>query len=137
MTRREPADSPAWRSLIAIILLISGLGSIAWSFIALNVSTGRTAWSEEQAREYQAASSRLHSLSHQFAQQANRGNETVARQLKQAEADYDSLRGQLESAMARPQRIAILLRVAGLLLLVVGGACLYFGRPEPGGGKVK
>lgn len=130
MTRHEPANTLAWRSVTAVVLLVAGLGFIAWSFIVANVSTGHAAWSQEQAREYQAASSKLHSLSHEFALAAQSGNEpTVRDELRRAKSEYDELRGQLEIAMARPGRIAFWLRFAGLLLIAVGAVGLYWVRP--------
>jgi hypothetical protein len=130
MSRTEPAKGRAWQIIFAVILVAGGFGLIAWSFIWPSVSSRRSGWSQDQAREYQAASARLHSLSHQHAHAAERGNEAAVRaELDKAQANYEVLRGELESAMRRPRRIAILLRLAGLALVGAGAMILYFGPP--------
>ena len=118
MTTDEPATQLTSRHVVAAILVVGGLGLVALSFIWANVSTARSAWSQEQALEYQATSSKLHSLSHQFAQEAQRGNDQAIRaELEKTRAEYGELRAQLEGAMARPARIAFWLRIFGLLLI--------------------
>ena len=122
MDSAEPAKKLGWQQVLAALLLAGGLALVAWSFIWSNISTRSAAWSQEQAREYQATSIKLHGLSHQFAHEAQRGNEASVRaELDAAQAEYDVLRGQLESAMAWPSRIALAVRIGGLLLIVTGG----------------
>ena len=126
----EPAKKLGWQQVLAALLLAGGLALVAWSFIWSNISTRSAAWSQEQAREYQATSIKLHGLSHKFAHESQRGNEASVRaELDAAQAEYDVLRGQLESAMAWPSRIALAVRIGGLLLVVTGGVSLYFAPP--------
>jgi hypothetical protein len=129
MARLEPTSKLARGEVIAGLLLASGLALVAWSFIWTSVSGRPAGWSQEQAREYQAASAKLHGLSHEYVHESERGNEGAVRaELEQAQAEYDVLRGQLESAMHRPRRIALVMRFGGLLLIVIGAVSLYFGR---------
>jgi hypothetical protein len=125
----------AWQPLSAVLLVIAGLALIASSFIWPIVSTSVSGWTQEQALQYQAASARLHSLSHEFAHAAQQGNDqTLQTELDKTQAEYEVLRSQLESAMDRPRRVAWLLRLGGLLLAGVGVANLYFRTPTGDGG---
>ncbi len=131
----QPAIKPALRPILSIVLLIVGIALIAWSFIWASIATGSSTWSQEQARKYQAAATKLHSLSHQYAQEAARGNEAAVRDdLDKARAEYQSLRGELESAIGRPRYIAWMLRLAGLLLLI-GGVVSLLMLPAPSPGR--
>jgi hypothetical protein len=130
MASPEPAKRHAWQPVVAALLVVAGCGLIAWSFVWPSLSTSAAGWSREEAREYQAASAKVHSLSHQHAHAAERGNEAAVRaELDKAQVKYEVLRGQLENAMGRPRRIAILLRIAGFALVGVGAAILYFAPP--------
>ena len=132
MANPSAARPPVWRQVLAAFLLIAAIGLIAWSFILPGASNQRAAWSQEQARDYQAAAIKLHGLSHEFAHESREGNEEALRpELDKAQAEYDALRIQLESAMARPQRIAWILRFGGVLL-AVGGAAILLLLPAPG-----
>jgi Flp pilus assembly protein TadB len=131
MANASRARKPAWRQVLAAVLLIAAIGLIGWSFVLPSASSRRAAWSQEQALEYQAASIKLHSLSHEFAHEARKGNEEALRPaLDKADAEFEALRAELESAMGRPRRVVWLLRFGGVLL-AAGGAAILFLLPPP------
>jgi hypothetical protein len=127
MATSMPAKQSAGQSL-ALTLVICGLASFAISFIWPNQATSRANWSTEDAKAYQSASVKLHALSHESVHAAGTKNEKAIREkLDQAEAEYNALRGELDSAIERPKQIRIALRVAGLLS-VAGGAAIFYKR---------
>jgi len=85
----------------------------------------RGAWSDDQAKQYQASAIKLHGLSHEVAHAKSDQEAAVRKELKAAQAEYDVLRGDLESALGRPQRLAWVLRFGGLLFVMVGGGLLF------------
>jgi hypothetical protein len=126
----EPERSLAWQTVVAVLLVAAGFLLIAWSFIWPSVSSRATGWSQEEARSYQAASARLHSLSHQSAHATPSENEArVQAELAQARAEYHALRDQLDRALDRPRRVAWWLRIGGLGLIAAGATSLYFRGP--------
>ena len=48
------------------------------------------------------------------------------KELQQAEADYNAVRLQLDSAIDRPKRVSQLLRWTGISLMAAGGFGLYY-----------
>lgn len=115
----SPVD---WRQVCSLATLVLGVAIIALSLIWTRVSTGRYAWSDKQALEYQAASSKLHSLSHEFAHQETSAESDALRpDLEAAQAHFSEVRAQLEAARQQPARIALILRLAGILIAVAGG----------------
>jgi hypothetical protein len=130
MITTEPAKVPAWRPLFAAGTLLVGIGLLAFSFVWSTISRGQGNWSEEQALRYQAASARLHSLSHKYARPPEEGSAATAREeLKNAQIEFQRLRSDLDAAIARPGRIALWLRVVGAVLAAVGGYGLIRNRP--------
>ncbi len=126
MPSPEPAKSPVWGQVLSGVLLLSGIGLIAWSLILPALSNGRRSWSQEQARQYQMTAIRLHGLSHDMVHAAEQGSEEATRaELDKAQTEYDLLRRQLESAMARPRYIAWLLQIGGVLLAAAGVTGLF------------
>src|SRR5262245_54898937 len=130
MKENEPAKKPlAWQPIVAAVLLAGGVGTVALSFVWARVFDARANWTTEQAREYQAAAVKLHSLSHEYAQQTRQGPEQQMRdKLEAAKTEYESLQGQLEAARARPANVALGLRLSGLALMAAGGVGLYRSR---------
>jgi hypothetical protein len=117
-----------WRTCVAFITLLVGVILVCLSLVWAHLVTGRTAWTEEQALAFQSASSKLHSLSHDFTHAAEHGNtETVRPELDKAQARFAELNAQLESARDRPARIATILRFTGLLIAVTGGVLYLTG----------
>jgi hypothetical protein len=126
--RRPPTD---WRAISALSMLMVGVLLVGLSLVWARFVTGRSAWSDQQAREFQAASTKLHSLSHDFAHKAEHGDtEAIRPDLDKAQAHFAELNAQLESARNRPARIATILRFTGLLLAVAGGALYLTGGRE-------
>ena len=113
------------RKTLAAILVVVGAGLIALSFVWPGESSQRGAWSYEQAKQYQAAASKLHSLSHEMAHAEPDREAVVRAELKTAKAEYDSLRGDLDSALSRPQRWAWMMRLGGLFAVFFGGVLLF------------
>src|SRR5687767_6464921 len=118
MLLAPPASKFGWSRSLAAVLIVIGLAMIVASFVLPVASSRRAAWSDEQARQYQAASIKLHSLAHEAVHAAeSNGDAAVQGELKKAQAEYDVIRGELESAMGRPKRLAWLLRIGGVLLV--------------------
>jgi hypothetical protein len=109
----------------AALLIIAGAGVIAISFVWPGKSSQRDAWSLEQAKQYQAAASKLHKLLDEKTNAKPGRDVTVRKKLETAEAEYNALRGDLDSAMSRPQRWAWTMRVVGMIAVVIGGALLF------------
>ncbi len=127
MPLAPPANKFGWPQSLAAVLIVIGPAMIAASFVLPVAPSRRAGWSDEQARQYQAASIKLHSLSHEAAHAAeSNGDAAVQGELKKAQTEYDVLRGELESAMGWPKRLAWLLRFGGVLLVLGGGAVLYY-----------
>jgi hypothetical protein len=111
----------AWREASAMFLLLAGLGLIALSLVWPAISSGPSAWTDEKALAYQAASAKVHSLS---MQAAGTGPEQQTRELHDKLADaqtkYVDLRAELDAARSQPARLATILRYSGILLLAAG-----------------
>jgi hypothetical protein len=127
MTRESTTTNNklAWRKALAAILIVAGIGVIATSFVWPGKSSQRGAWSTEQAKQYQAAAGRLHSLSHQMANAKPGRDVTVRKDFEVAKVEYDALRGDLDAALSRPRRWAWTMRVCGMLAVFVGGVLLF------------
>ena len=131
MPLAPPANRFGWPQSLAAILMVLGLAATVASFLLPTSSTRRAAWSDAQARKYQAASIKLHSLSHEAAHideasgHTSKEHAAVHDELAKAQVEYDVLRGELDSALGRPKRLAWLLRTGGILALVFGGAIIY------------
>jgi hypothetical protein len=118
-------DDAARHKALAALLIVAGVGVISISFVWPTRATQRRAWSLEQAKQYQAASSKLHGLLHEKANAQPGRDVTVRKQLDSAKAEYDALRRDLDSAMSRPQRWAWMLRLGGMLAVFLGGVLLF------------
>jgi hypothetical protein len=115
-----------WPHVVSALLLLVGLALVVRSFFVDNVTGARPAWSEQQAGNYQEAAIKLHGLSHEAVHASGTANEPrIKAELENAQAEYDKLLDQLESARARPKRIAWLMRIGGALLLAAGCAVLF------------
>ena len=115
-----------WPQILSAALLLGGIGLIAWSFMGIRPSAGNSGWSRERARDYQAAAIKLHGLSHDSVHATQPEKiQAVDAELKKAHAEYDALRSELESAIARPKQVAWMLRIGGVVLALVGGGLLY------------
>jgi hypothetical protein len=115
-----------WQHALSILLLLAGIGLVAWSFLLSDLAGSRAAWTKEQALAYQSASARLHGLSHEAIHASGTARQqTVEAELNKAQTEFNGLRSDLESAMARSTRLAWLLRIGGVLLLVAGGGILF------------
>lgn len=115
----------AGRKSPATVLIVVGVAMIAVSFVWPTKASQRGAWSLEQAMRYQAATMKLHGLSHDVAHATPDREAAVREELNEARADYDALRKDLDAALSRPRRWAWLLRAAGILTLLLGGARLF------------
>jgi hypothetical protein len=133
MEESKPAKKmPTWRPIVAAILLASGIGIVAVSFVWTHVSSERANWSTDQALKHQAAALKLHSLSHEYAHQSRQGGDQEIRdKLEQARIEYEALHGQLDAAIARPGNVALGLRMVGVALMSAGAYGLYRSRSEP------
>lgn len=127
MTDRKPDRKFDFRPFLAAAALVGGGGLILLSLFLPSLAISRTNWSPEQAKRYQDASIQLHSLSHAAVHAARDGTASETREkLQLAEAEYKAIRADLDSATARPARIALVLRLSGIALLAVGAFGLYY-----------
>ena len=79
MANNEPQHSSDWRTALAIALIAVGLLLVVASVIMPASAAGGTNWSPEQAKQYQAASVKLHSLSHTAATRHTRKAAGIAK----------------------------------------------------------
>jgi hypothetical protein len=130
MTESEQAEqSLPWRAIVAAVLLVGGIGIVALSFVWTRVANPRANWSTDQARQFQAAAARLHSLSHQHAQQSQQGDrQKMNAELELAKSEYQLLEGHLDAARSRPKNVAFGLRLTGMALMAAGALGLYRSR---------
>jgi hypothetical protein len=121
--KRAPID---WPHALSVLLLLIGAGLVIWSFVKPSLASARAAWSQEQADAYQESASKLHGLAHEAIHAAGSEKERgIKADLEKAQAEYNILRSQLETAMARPNRVAWILRIAGILVMAAGAGVLY------------
>jgi hypothetical protein len=126
VSSHRPPSKFDWRKSLAALLVLIGLGTIALSFLSPGKTSQQQAWSDTQAQQYQATSAKLHALSHEISHATPEQKQAVQDQLNKTQAEYNALRGELESAIARPNRVAWAMRIAGLLCVAVGGGILYY-----------
>jgi hypothetical protein len=126
MADNEQVKQPARQSSLAIALLAGGILLFALSFVWPGQSASRAAWSPEQAKAYDVASIKLHSLSQETVAAAGSNNAKALRsKIDQAEAEYKAIRSQLDSAIDRPKHITLALRISATLLAIVGLTLIY------------
>jgi hypothetical protein len=83
-------------------------------------------WSEEQAKQFQQSSGRLHELIEEYhGPKAKADADTIAQKLKQTDEEVVKLREQLDAARNRPARIGAALRMCGIAISAIG-AVMYF-----------
>jgi predicted negative regulator of RcsB-dependent stress response len=128
MASNEPEHHSDWRTALAIALIAVGLLLVVASVVMPASATGGTYWSREQAKQYQAASVKLHSLSHTAANAAPEKQQQLRKDLQDAEKEYALRRADLDAAIGRPHRVITILRVAGIALVAAGGVGAYLGR---------
>ena len=117
----ETPDRISWRHVLPILLSITGMLLIGLSFVWPRMFPPQAAWPDDKAEAYQAASAELHRLSIQTGTAAPENQTRAARdQLADAQANYATLRTELDDVRSRPARIGIILRYSGILLAVVG-----------------
>ncbi len=129
MDLTDSSRSRFGRQTVGAALMAVGVLMVGASLVAPSLSLGRTAWSDEQAAEYQSTSARLHQLSHQHAQAPSpEAAATVRDELEQTQTDYRRLRGQLDTARGLTGRMATILRIGGAVLAVAGVVVVLSGR---------
>ena len=119
----------AKREILAGVLVVLGLLLLGLSFVGFANTPGVANWTPDEAREYQAASSNLHRLSHEYTQKVstNEGQKVKA-ELHEAQQQYQKLRTNLDAAIARPKRFTWFARL-GALSLITAGIAAFFYRP--------
>jgi hypothetical protein len=123
----EPRKPLNLRPILCGLAVMAGLVLFAASFVWPASSTGSTAWSTEQAVEYQKASKNLHSLSHKYARtEGTEESKKVRAELDKAQSEFATLSEDLESAIARPKRLAWYLRIGATILVAAGAVALFY-----------
>jgi hypothetical protein len=122
-----------------LAVLVLGVLLVVLSLLWPALSSGRAQWSDEQARAYQQISAELHGLSHSPDDGRHHTHDHAtphdhaapgdprshAEQIAAAQARFNELRGELESAQQGPMRIAKLLWMTGILLVCAGGVASF------------
>jgi hypothetical protein len=131
MTGNSDPANFNWRFALAALSLVAGIGLILLSVFWPSGSVSHANWSPEQAKQYQQASLKLHSLSHAPNTQTETAQQAYHRDLKQAESDYQAIRAKLDSAIDGSSTFLRTLRWGGAVLAAIGGFGLYrFQSPE-------
>jgi hypothetical protein len=121
---REPLNL---RPILCGLLVVVGLVLFAVSFVWPGSSTRSAGWSTDQAVKYQTASTNLHRLSHEYARTTGTDKAPQVRaELQKAQSEFSELGGELESAIARPKRLAMMLRIGGLALAAIGAVGVFY-----------
>ena len=128
MTGSDPEQPFAWRSALPLVLLGGGVLLLLASLLLPATSRGPSNWSTDDAKQYQAASMRLHGLSQASVHAKPAEQQQMRKDLAQAQNDYDLIRQKLDSELDRPRRFALIIRVLGIGLLSLGGIGTYLGR---------
>jgi hypothetical protein len=127
---REPIDP--W-PIICGLFVIVGLVLFAVSFVWPGSTARNSAWSADEAVEYQSASANLHRLSHEYARTAGTDKaQQVRAELEKARRDFDGLSTDLERAIARPKRLATFLRIAACAMVFAGAAGFFYTKRAQG-----
>src|SRR4051812_31606492 len=93
---------------IAVLLLVCGVAILTVSFIWPSDAASRSNWSQENAKAYQAASIKLHSLSHESAHSVGKPDEdSVRKEFEQAKTEYTDIRRQLDNTIEGPKHTRI------------------------------
>jgi hypothetical protein len=117
-----------WRAAFPLVLLVGGVVLLLASFFLPSRMLGHGGWSTEDAKRYQAASVKLHTLSHTAVHAKPADQPQMRKDLAEAQSDYESIRKELDSAISGPRRTALTLRILGGLLLVSGGISAFLTR---------
>ena len=127
MSDPKPGETPSSQQGFAVVLVVIGVVFIGLSILWPRVSRPDANWPAEKAREYQAASSKLHSLSQQSVRLPPEEQTRALRdELADAQARYTELRSELDGVRDRPGRIASVLQWIGAAL-AVAGVLAFFG----------
>jgi hypothetical protein len=131
MPATDPGSVNLWRKHAASVTLLIGVTAIAASFALPSLSIRRSLWSDEQARQYQAVSAKLHALAHQHGENAQPTKaHSNTSDLQEAQAKYDELRQQLDTARAFPGRTSAAMFGGGILLSAIGTLIYLAGSHE-------
>lgn len=126
MTDSNDRAAGDWRTPLSAFALIVGIALIALSMFWPSTATaGRSNWSPQQAKKYQQASARLHELSHTPEKSTPAETQARERKLKQAAAEFETIRADLDAAIGGSAKITTMLRLAGATLIITGCIALY------------
>lgn len=128
MAISEPRQNLDRRAALSSASIVAGLLLVALSILLPNKILAGSAWSVEQAQEYQTAALRMHTLSHSAIHASPEKKQQLRQQLQDAEKDYASRRAELDAALARPRRTTTTLRVVGVALAAAGVLSAYIRR---------
>src|SRR4051812_28359615 len=121
MTGNDDDQSFGWRTALPLILLAGGVLLVLASFLLPSGAINTSSWTPAEAKQYQAASIKLHGLSHATVHATADQQQALHRQLEEAQTEYNAIREKLDTSIDRPHKMALILRPAGFPLLAVGG----------------
>ena len=111
---------------LILVILGTGFSLLLISFIAKPAIDARPNWTAEQGRDFEAATTHLHAISHQHGNRANSRNhsngESIADkdEFQAAQEKYRQLKSELDRARSRGQNLAKLAYCSGIVLIAFG-----------------
>lgn len=122
----QSSNTNRWLA-IPTLLFSGGIALLLLSLMLPAKALSRSSWTPAKAKQYQAASLKLHSLSHASLHPTPDSDpKSQQKALEQADTEYKSIRAELDAATNRPKNIAFAMRLIGISLCLVGGVSLYF-----------
>src|SRR3978361_2197021 len=107
-------------------MILAGLVMVALGYEWNRVLPASTYWSNEQAAEYTAAQSALHSMAHNHG----KVDEAHSQEFLAAKDRYTKIGGELESARNSRGRIGTILIAAGVISVLSAVTLHYRGQAE-------
>ena len=114
-----------------LILLVIGGTLFGLSFASFVRGDGRSVWTDEKAVQYQQAAAKFHHLAHEAGHLGSSGDSAHSPDdLLQAQAAFERLRTELDSARSATIPWPLLLRVVGGTIAVAGVIAYVAMRPK-------
>ncbi|HEY2412016.1 MAG TPA: hypothetical protein VGI40_07225 [Pirellulaceae bacterium] len=107
-------------------LLLAGAAFMILSWFWPLLFSGKSQWSDDQAKQFAQSSAHLHELIDQYSEKSPAKRSTaLTDELRKTHDEVAELRGQLASARAWPDRFAGVLRYVGIAAAVIGATVFF------------